>query len=580
MKKLSLRLLVLVSLGSAYALQASEIETPLPGLYDFLRFPTEYFEEHEEHEECAPWKWAVNALGYARHADQGFPNCGPRGCTVPYAQLVFGVPLPFFLSTEFADGVPAGANPFLAFAQLNPILDYHEAGVIFNVTGENHFEYCDVPYRYGVTFRLPVRDIDVVNLAGNDFIIPAVDSVYQQRLETFDGVTNTVFAARLDFLASLNTAPVVPQPFVFFGDGVLPTTIAGQDVGVTIPVTATGIPGVGLIERADGTMPINDVWGALITNAQPILQADGSGIPQDGRGRFSDTINYASGAVSTDAAVQSELFVVPTLKGSDGTMSAGALAIQAAINAAVLNIPGSVFSFLQANGLDFVDGRNRGVGDLDVEFFLGRNWEYCDNEFWTDVKFVVRFPTADRLCNCKQLLRQPLGNNKHYEVMGGFAGGWDINERWKWMTDLTVSAVLKANEIVAAPFKSKDATIPKKIGPCITAQTHWWYLVFHTDVSVFACEGCGFDLGYELFFKSIDKVCLFQKTAIDFFGQEKPVDPTKLMLPITQRLANKARVAFFSKWNECEILAGWSYVFAGYNSPRDMDWYLSFTAYF
>lgn len=612
MKKLSLKLLMLTTLSSTLVTQASELVTPLPLLYGFGRFPYEYFEhdkeescfstKHEkegghgaagehgaEHKECSHFKWMVDGLGYYRHASESFPTCGPRGCTVPYADLVFGISTPFLLANEFANGIApvANNNPFLAFATINPLLDYKESGVIFNIFGESHFEYCDTHYRYGITFRLPVRDINITNECGlSDLVRESVADVYQQRNETTldDPIkTNFVFAARLDFVSALNRVAIPAQPMVVYGDGTCAnkTTIASQDVGFdclnpAVVDVAGGNPSVALIARADGTMPSDEIWGEQTSATQPILQANGTGIPQNGRGRFNDQQDYATGGLAADVDAQSKLFVVPTLNG-DNEMSTGALAIQSAINSALLSLPDSVFSFFESNGIDFCEGRSQGVGDLDVEFFIGRNWEYCEQEFWTDLKFVVRFPTAERLCNCKQILRQPLGNNKHWEVMGGFAGGWDINDRWKWMTDLTVSAVLKANEIVAAPFKGNSV---KKIGPCITAQTHWWYLVYHTDISVFACEGCGFDVGYELFFKSIDKVCLFQNKAIDLFGVEQSVDPTKLMSPITQRMCNKMRVAIFSKFNNCEIFGGWSYAFAGYNAPKDMDWYLSFTAYF
>lgn len=599
MKKLSLRLLVLVSLGSSYAIQASEIETPLPGLYGFLRFPIEYFEHHEGHKECPGLSWIVNGIGYARHAGVSYPNCGPRGCTVPYSALVFNKS-PFLLSGIFYNSVvpAANANPFLSISELSPLFEFHEKGVIFNVTGEGHTEYCGVPYRYGVVARLPVRDIEVVDIGGvDDMEGLSLGEVFQQRAEEFvpgDKTTNNfVFAARLDFISALNQIAIPPIPMVTYGDGTCAnrTTIASEfnggvsqrtDVGfpcVTDGVNVdpvNGYPSVGLIYRADGTIPSEIRWGDLTSNSQPILAADGSGIPQDGRGRFSDNVNYAA-ALAGDVSAQSKLFVVPTLTTAAGNpLSLGAQEIQTAITEAVQSVGGGAIDFLDENGIDFRDGRTQGVGDLDVEFFVGRNWEYCENEFFTDLKFVIRFPTADRLCNCKQVLRQPAGNNKHYEVMGGFVGGWDINDRYKFMTDLTVSKVLKAN--IFAPATFKGSTV-KYIGPCITVQTDWWYLVYHADLSVFACEGCGFDLGYELYYKNVDKICGFQKTAIDFFGNDQPIDPSKLAVN-TQRLANKARVALFSKLEHCEFLAGWSWVFSGYNSPRDIDWYLSVSAYF
>lgn len=597
MKKVSLQLLVALSLGNTIILPISNIETPLPGLYGFLHFPSqEYLEPCCDREDCwLPWAWTVNALGYARQANVAFPRCGSDDCTVPYAQLIFGVPSPFALSGIFFNSViPANnTNPFLEIAQLDPHVAYREAGVIFNVTGEGCFELCDVPYRYGVTARLPVRFIDVINTCSVSDLVSVggdIHELYLQRNEVFgDGTTNNptktnfVFAARLDFVSALNRIAIPAEPMVVYGDGTGAnrTLIAAQDVGYPFPAgpvdVTNGNPCIAVIARADGTMPINDVWGDRTSDSQPVLAGNGTGVAQDARGRFSDAVDYAT--LSNDTVAQSKLFIVPTLKGVTGDstndMSTGALAIQSAINSALLSVPGSVFNFLDEAGLEFCDGHTEGAGDLFVELFLGRNWG-CDDAWWTDVKFVVRFPTADRLCNCKQVFRQPTGNNHHYELMGGLAGGWDSHGCWKWMTDLTVAAALKENEIVAAPFTGSTV---RNIGPCITARTNWWYLVFHTDLTVLACENCGFDVGYELYYKHGDTVCLCQNTAVDFLGNVQPLDPL-LLQRATQRLANKARVALFAQCGNCEILGGWSYVVSGYNVPRDADWYISFTAYF
>jgi hypothetical protein len=269
------------------------------------------------------------------------------------------------------------------------------------------------------------------------------------------------------------------------------------------------------------------------------------------------------------------LWIVPTLT-DQNLLSTGALAIQAAINLAIANLDGSVADFLFENGIDFCDGRNQGLGDFDLELYLGRNWG-CDQEYWTDLMFGVTFPTGDALCDCKQVLRQPTGNDHHFEIHGGFAAGWDACSWVKLMCDLQGFAVLSHNEKVAAPFKG--ATV-KNIGPCVNADVKWSYLLGHIDLSFFASDCCGFDFGYELYHKGCDNICLCQKTAVEFIDRGEQLLDASVLTKNTNRTAHKLRVGFFSLIGDCEIFGGWSHVVAGKNIGRETDWYMSMSVNF
>jgi hypothetical protein len=602
MKKLSLALLTVFGLGGALTVQARVITTPLPSLYGYLRYPIEYFQPKKDKDDCS-WAWQVGGLAYARHGDKAYPNCEVKSTDccdddmVPYSTLVFGKSA-FSFAEIFVDAaVPAATvnpNPFITIATVVPDFDYHEQGVIFSADVETNFSWCDTDYRVGFAARLPVRDIQVTDICGlSELIIDGeIADVYQQRNEVYgdDGVngptkTNYVYAARLDFLTELNRIAIPVQSLVNYANAVQANqiTIAEQQVGA--PVDLLNNPGIAVIGRTNGTMPTADVWGAPASQITGgTVASDGSGIANDARGRFVNTANFYNGAtprLENNVPAQKQLFVVPTLNGSaaganENTISAGALNVQSAINSSISGLP-TLQNFIDINGLNFCDGRTKGVGDLDLEVYFGRNWQYCDYDIWTDLKFTVQFPTSKKLCDCKELLKQPLGNDGHYEIWGGIAGGFDPCSRLKFMADLTVAKVLSHQEKVAAPFKG--ATV-KNIGPCINADIDWWYLVGHADLTFFACDNCGFDVGYEIYHKGEDNIDLCVKTATDLLGNtDQPLDACVLS-KYTNRTANKMRVGFFTMANDCEILGGWSYTFAGKNAPRDTDYYLSFTVNF
>lgn len=593
----------LVALGLLMACGVSvarEFRGPLPLMYDLwnpMRYPIEYHYEVEKNDDkwCNNWHFDVAGVGYHRSAADAFqccPSVASNCCDdcanntrnkAPWSTLLFGQS-DFRLVQAFPGanvGTDLPKNPFVSISTLTPRFEYSEAGAIFMAQLGTTFTVCDADYRTGLRARLPIREFLVADPCGaGDITGETLDDVWQERMETIGtgaaAKTNTVFAGRLDFLSSLTRVwsfnpTITGQPMVVYGTAATNTTMATDIVDDAI-VPSTGHPIVQVIARPDGTVPANDQWGYYTVLAQPVLAGNGSGVPADARGVFQFPTDYTT--LSGDPVAQSKLFVVPSIIDPTGAtpnqIVDGANQLMGAVDAAIKSLDGSVTDFYQEVGLNFCNGHNQGLGDLDLELYLGRNWG-CNNDWWTDLTFGVRCPTGHELCNCLDLVKLPLGNNKHTEIRVGAAAGWNTCDWVKFMLHGSYSWALKHHERVAAPFKG--ATV-KNIGPCIDADVKWGYFLGDFDISFFTNDCCGFDLGYELYYKRCDDICLCAKTATDWAGRtEQLLDPAVLARN-TKQMGHKAKVGIFTIIGDCEIGGGWSTYFAGYNMPRETDWYL------
>lgn len=618
--------LVVFGLLMAGVTVGREFRGPLPLMYDLwnpLRYPIEYHYDLEKDDDkwCNNWHFDVAGVGYHRSANDAFQCCSTSTfvnnsdcccansccttlagasccgtccdnntrCKVPWSSLLFGKGN-FRLEEAFpgADvGTYIGTNPFVSLATLTPRFEYSESGAIFMAQLGTTFTCCDADYRLGLRARLPIRDFLVFDPCGiSNMVGETLDDVWQVRNEVIgtgdDTKTNIVFAGRLDFLSALKRVyawnpTYVAQDLVKYGDGTNVsghyTTMAENQVDEAINVNE-GKPVVQVIYRADGTVPETLQWGYYTEVGQTVLGNDGTGVAADTRGIFGATTDYTT--LKNDTAAQSLLFVVPTVAAANDGGSVinevvpGAKQIQAAIEGAIKGIDDSVAEFYESVGLNFCNGHNRGIGDLDLELYMGRNWG-CDQDWWTDVMFGVRCPTGKQVCDCKSPLFLPLGNNKHTEIRLGAAAGYNACDWAKLMLHGSYSWALEHTERVAAPFQG--ATV-KNLGPCVDAQVKWGYFLGNFDVSFFTNDCCGFNLGYELYYKRCDDICLCTASATDWAGRTaQPLDASVLALN-TKQMGHKAKVGIFTIIGDCEIDGGWSGTFAGYNMPRETDFYL------
>jgi hypothetical protein len=563
---------------------AREIGTPLP-----LQFAPHYtygiYRPYDKNEEC-PWYVTVGWGGYFRSAGEAY-TCGT--CTEPYSALLFGKS-DFRLAEAFADATvgTASDNPFVTISTLTPRYEYVERGAMFWAYMGGSFG-CDDQWKYGLRLRLPIRDVQLQQVCGNDLEGETLDDVYQKRLETIEvgnaSFPNTVFAARLDFLATLqrvsfNTSNGSDPLVVFVNADTAPAnqiTIADQTVadGLTaanaIPAAPDSRPMIAAIKQNDGFVPTTVRWGDVNSAITGVVEGDGAGLNNDQRGRFASDINYA--ALGGDMAAQRQLFIVPTIQNAGdnqaGHLTGGASTIFGAIEASVNAQNDSVLDFIEEAGLNFCDGRSKGLGDFDTELYLGRKWG-CTERWFTELQFGVRFPTADKLCDCKQLIKPALGSNGHYQLRGGITAAVDAARWIRIKGEFKYNWALKRTENIAAPFKG--ATI-KNIGPCIGADISWDYLLADLDITLLASDCCGMDLGYEVYHKRCDKIRLCAKTATDLIGRANQALDASVAQRGTEVTSHKIRAEMFMKPGECEFFTGFDYAVAGKNAPREMDVY-------
>lgn len=575
----------LKALGSVIAvsvlglLQAREVRTPLEAYY----IPHHYADLYET--SCLVDVWGA---GYWRSANKAFGPChgSDEGSL---AQLIFGAET-FTLAEAFPDasaGTLLATNPFVTTAEITPVFDYEERGAMFGLTVGTRIG-CDKAWRVGVRAKIPFRDIRVEQTCPGSLIGAggSLDDLFAERQEVPEGQTDslTAYAVRLDFLAALQRIAINssgnPDEMVEF---TTPISIAEVDAtgGLSSADSVAGgnpydfgFPPVAVIGSNDGSLPRSVRWANYTNTIAALVGGTGSGVGNLSRARFVNDANYA--ALQANSAAQRRLFVVPTVRGIDGTLSFGANTIKSAIENAISEIEGSAADFLAENGVDFCDGHTQGAGDLDAELFFAR--DFCNGAFWAETSFGIRLPTGKKLLNCRKVLQQPLGNNGHVELRWGGVYGWNACSRVKFKIDTSYSWVLEHDEAVSAPFQG--ALIKNLLPPCVCAKISWQYFLAHVDMTLFANESCGIDIGYTAYTKTHDHICLSQDTATDLAGQaDMPLDP-KVLSRNTNAFAQKVRAELFMNVYCGELFAGFSHTFSGKNVMKDTDAYLGFVIHF
>jgi hypothetical protein len=338
---------------------------------------------------------------------------------------------------------------------------------------------------------------------------------------------------------------------------------------------------VTVIDRDSGTVPnapftlrqTTNVGGEAANNLA-FVAADGSGIANNARGRFSQNIDYTP--LSTNIANQKRLWVVPTAASASPSFGlvGQANAIGNLIAALAQDVNTSVVDFFFANGVSFDTQRSVGVGDTTVQVYANHAW--CD--WWAEVFVGAMFPSGKRLNNPGLLLKQLTGNNGHYVVQLGGYLGWEGLDWLNIKLDAMYSYATPRTEKVAAAFQG--ATV-KNIGPTVDAKVSWQYFVADLDFTFLVpCNPrVGVDIGYELYVKGRDHVSFADTTATDFFGVVQPLDAS-VIEERTKGMLHKARTELFYQADNWELFAGFMHAFAGKNAPKETDVHLGFIVYF
>lgn len=589
------------------ALSAREVRTPLPLYKGYIHYPVD---RNRVIENCLYLDINVWGAGYARSAINGYgPKQSDKHCGCPQpaesldcrdsnkvdlATLLFGK-TDFRLAEIFAGGVVGTAvnNPFLTISTISPRFDYREMGAFFGCDVTQRLG-CEDRWRFGARGRLPYRDIEQELKADSDLVGETLEDVYvvRQETNTFSGapVTNSqVYAARLDFLSSLKriafTANGGTEDLVIYRNSSKGNemTIGNQKVSGGLSSAQSPLntaPFVAAIQSNSGDVPASVRWAARPIDSGTVIQADGSGLSDLQRGRFVNNIDYTT--LGNDTAAQSGLWIVPNVDPTTGMVLGDANTVGTEIaNSVNALTESSVAGFLKEKKIDFGSGRTKALGDFDLELFVGFDPDWClchCEDFWGEFQFGIRAPTGKKVKDPLKLLMQPTGNNGHFELRPGIAGGckhWgDIYLNF----DLTYSWVLKAREKLPAAFVG--ATV-KNIGPEVDGKVSWGYFWGHVNLTFLHPKSkcLGLTIGYEAYVKQKDKIHFDCPQALDFNGTLQTLDP-KVLECHSNSVANKIRAELFFAGDCCNIFGGFSQVFSGKNVTRDTDLYLGLNVNF
>lgn len=570
--------------------------------------------------DCHRCEWDVEAwvAGYTRSATQAFYKtpCDPNPCksnkvtrcTRPLSQLWFGSDS-FTGEQIFGGGeLPDGSLPFdltfLQWSHITPRFEYDETGVYLGVMAERTFG-CDDCWFAGVRLNLPIKQIDILQNQ-NCRLFETLDDV--TRLHPIDeraGAPNPDefdFAFRLDFLSSLSVPagsdpdPQHPDsqrsfPFVGYQNAtsaqtfITSTNKEGTD-GFAVSGPTSNDAKVYLIGTPVGNAPTYPY--RIDPNATTATALPAAGVTSDGTVSYFQTdVNYAAGVGSSSAA-QATQWVVPQvlLNGQNGTLNDFDQLAERADQ--ILDVITPILQSIKAQGGIFspvsffankciglcAAERIVGVGDLDLELYTG-----YDGACWFgDLELGFRFPTGKRAKEVNRIFYQPTGNNGHFEIRVGMDGGWQMCNWAAIRLDWSYWHAFNRTEQRAAPFLGQTV---RNIGPCVDAKVSWNSFQFHADLNLFhPCNrDLGMMIGYELFSKSKDKVCLCAKTATNFLDAEQELS-ARVLEQGTKTLTNKIRGAVFHRWNYFELMLGASQVFSGRDAMKESEAFISVNVYF
>jgi len=625
MKRVVLSLIAAVAAVTFYQnvlATTGELRTPL------TRFPIHYPLVHVDDGD-----WSINCFKnfYMRCADKGFDTC--HGTTkVPLAQLFFGKSV-FKAQEAFFGGTISypGACPALKLVTIKPRFKYQEKGIHLGADAEYRFE--DSKWRVGGNLSIPFKIIELernvcsatmtsqegaegvdegegLDLTG--LVCRENETLNVAALTQGRETTAVVPAYRLDFLTGLLRSNGMPM--VEYGTGLV--RIAGIDIagrdgnGADTPMV--------VLKSDDGTCPTERYSSpsaglnnpTVVAGVQDLIQnnwvtAAGAITGAVTRGAFSSEgtahalQNYLTG-VGADATAQATLFVIPVYESQPGDADSNTEFFTKAV--VVMNAIEEAISDLEQNGVQMVEQyffnngvhfcqteRRAGVGDLKLDLYVAYG-SVALEEAWAKLIVGVVFPTGKKICDPKQLLAQPTGNNGHYEAKVGLAAGWLPYEWFGLHGDISYNYVFKATEKRGAPFKG--ATV-KNIGPDVSARTRWGYFTGHIDLTFFHPENSnlGCTVGYEGYVKSCDKIELCETHAYEFpiragcatGGTVLNPDLKELdgciLAKDTKRISHKIRCELFHRWDYCELFAGGSYVIAGKNIMKETEAHIGFGIY-
>jgi len=559
-----------------------EFRTPLPvHTYPIYRIPAEI-------DPSSQWAVDVWSAGFWRKASKAFckKNKGATTKKCPISQLIFGK-ADFQAQEAFANATAQDIlNPFLT-STLSPRFSYTDRGVIFGI---NATKEITENWHIGIRGQVPFRSFEMKktespgtgsSLLGGE----NVNDVVKTMQETFNDTGVETYAFRLDYISQLPiicTEQGLQFPLVVYRNDIFapnPPRITIRDIDITElpPVNIDKNP-VTTIKRDDGTAP--STFGISSANAQALpglsddgTQTNGDDLENNERARFISANDYTP--LGENRATQRQLWIVPSIDpGPPTQLVRNAIGIRNVVNEVTACVNTSAEVLFEQCGISFADQINRGIGDLDTEFFA--QYHFGDSCYAEGI-VGVRLPTAEKVRTGK-LLMQPLGNNGHPEIKIGVLGHWEPYEWLQLNTDGSLSHVFRKRELVPAAFISANV---KNLGPIIPASIAWGYLVGHLDARFRApFENKNHDLaatiGYELYHKQKDSVIFKNTFTFDCLNKHQKLSGCVLEKN-TRVTSHKIYIEgsyYYIKSEHCTcgIFGGASWVVGGKNTPREHDW--------
>ncbi|HEX4069213.1 MAG TPA: hypothetical protein VHX42_03890 [Candidatus Babeliales bacterium] len=563
------------------------------------------------------WNIHMWGLGYSRSGSKAFASCDEcdnktTRHTVPLAELFFGQAV-FVGENAFPGGTFAGdqtnptiqagqvlvnaINPFLAFAQIAPVITYEEYGANMGIDFSRYLGNND-RFHIGGRVNIPFKIIEVE--PDNELSFEeTLDDVFVTRIINANpnaAPDEVEYAFRFDFLSTLvfnqtamPSGAVMAQPVVRYtgtGDAAM-VTLAGRALTGTSADQNDAIPAAYAtksyaaidccVEDLEGIVPPipfrkqpNQVTGAL--------GPDGEGM-NDQVLFFKTGVDYA-GELQFDRAAQSTIFITPRAN-PDGTITTDSENILNAIQTLVetdLVVSEPATTFFANNGIDLGYQRVVGLGDLEMEVYGGIG-NY--NNWVADGIFGLQVPTGKIQKSSNQVLYKPTGNNGHTVVKLGLDGGWQPREWFAFEIRPFYFHAFSRVEHRAAPFAG--ATVVN-VGPEVDVNVSWNYFTLQLDFNVFHPHNpdLGFVLGYELYVKGHDHVSLANcsNTATDLLG--RPNQPLAVCNyeTHTNSLGNKLRGEIFYRAHYFEIFGGGSQIVSGRNMMKETEAHLGLAIYF
>lgn len=211
----------------------------------------------------------------------------------------------------------------------------------------------------------------------------------------------------------------------------------------------------------------------------------------------------------------------------------------------------------------------QGLGDLDVEFSLGKN--FCDNKFEGDISAGIVFPTASSKRDTVNYLYESLGNEGHYEGRLSAEGLYHMNDWAEVIGYASFTHVFKSHEYVINAFKNSKAF---GLQPANTlVDISWNQVVANLDLRMNWCN-VAFNIGYQFVHKFKDSYDKCKNTGLNAVADYQNLSFSK-QICLSERQMHKIRASLVSNYfDNVSMEIGLLETVAGKNAAKDHEYFI------